>query len=159
MRACSCLCVYVSSEMCEIDATACSTSLTEESSGMEMDHMVTVTMVPDALALKKGIGWVWLRTDLPPQGWDGLHCTIFSLFVDCVVHCLLIVYLSVDLFARSSCLFLIALPVVFTLFLFFLSLFVLVLVHCCLFGYFPLWAVFNHFYSKNWTHSACELHY
>lgn len=53
-------CVYGSSEMCtwpcEIDATACSTSPTEESSGMEMDHMVTVTMVPDALALKKGIG-------------------------------------------------------------------------------------------------------
>lgn len=49
-----------SSEMytwsCDIDATACSTSLTEESSGMEMDHMLTVTMVPDALALKKGIG-------------------------------------------------------------------------------------------------------
>ena len=40
----------------EIDAAACSASLTEESSGLEMDYMVTVTMVPDALALKKGIG-------------------------------------------------------------------------------------------------------
>ena len=43
-------------QSCEIDATACSTSLTEESSGMEMDHMLTVTVVPDALALEKGIG-------------------------------------------------------------------------------------------------------
>lgn len=42
---------------CEIDATACSASLTEDSSGMEMDHMLTVSMVPDALALEKGIGW------------------------------------------------------------------------------------------------------
>lgn len=41
---------------CEIDATACSASLTEDSSGMEMDHMLTVSMVPDALALEKGIG-------------------------------------------------------------------------------------------------------
>lgn len=50
--------VYLPVQKCvhEIDATACSTSLTEESSGMEMDHMVTVTMVPDALALEKGIG-------------------------------------------------------------------------------------------------------
>lgn len=53
-------CVYAILEMmtfeCEIDATVCSTSLTEESSGMEMDLMVTVSMVPDALALKEGIG-------------------------------------------------------------------------------------------------------
>lgn len=55
MRGCTCLHVYATWS-CEIDATACSTSLTEESSGMEMDHMVTVTMVPDALALEKGIG-------------------------------------------------------------------------------------------------------
>lgn len=48
--------VFMCTWSCEIDATACSTSLTEESSGMEMDHMVTVTMVPDALALEKGIG-------------------------------------------------------------------------------------------------------
>lgn len=59
---CGCLGVHVyvylpvQKCICEIDATACSTSLTEESSGMEMDHMVTVTMVPDALALEKGIG-------------------------------------------------------------------------------------------------------
>lgn len=51
--------MYVSAEKClpsESDARACSASLTEESSGMEMDHMVTVNMVPDALALEKGIG-------------------------------------------------------------------------------------------------------
>lgn len=81
-----------------------------------MDHMVTVTMVPDALALEKGIGWVWLQTDLPPLGWDGLNCTICSLFVNCVLHCLLIVCLSVS---GSLCkLFLFALPVVLALFLF-----------------------------------------
>lgn len=38
------------------DATVCSTSLTEESSGMETDPMVTATMVPGALALMEGIG-------------------------------------------------------------------------------------------------------
>lgn len=46
---------------------------------MDMDHMVTVTMVPDALALKTGIGWVWLRTDLPAAtGLDALkpHCIL-----------------------------------------------------------------------------------
>ncbi|KAF3849943.1 hypothetical protein F7725_019662 [Dissostichus mawsoni] len=32
---------------------ACSTFLTEESSGMELDHRVTVTMAPDAVALEK----------------------------------------------------------------------------------------------------------
>ncbi|KAI3364259.1 hypothetical protein L3Q82_011064, partial [Scortum barcoo] len=36
----------------------------EESSGMEMDHMVTVTMVPDALALKKDE--IFVQTTLPP---------------------------------------------------------------------------------------------
>lgn len=41
---------------CEIDAAACSTSLTEESSGMEMDPMLTEAMMPDALGLEKGIG-------------------------------------------------------------------------------------------------------
>lgn len=41
---------------CEINAAVCSASLTEDSSGMEMDFMLTVSMVPDALALEKGIG-------------------------------------------------------------------------------------------------------
>ncbi|XP_070705231.1 fibronectin type III domain-containing protein 1 [Pempheris klunzingeri] len=36
----------------------------EESSGMEMDHMFTVTMVPDALALKKD--QLFVQTTLPP---------------------------------------------------------------------------------------------
>lgn len=100
---------------CEIDATACSASLTEESSGMEMDHMVT-----DALALKKGIRWVWLRTDLPPLGWGGLNCTICLLFVDCVPQCLFTVCLSISgsVCYSFSCLFLSTLPVVCTLFLF-----------------------------------------
>lgn len=40
----------------EIDATACPASLTEESSGMEMDYMVAGTMLPDALAVQEGIG-------------------------------------------------------------------------------------------------------
>lgn len=43
-------------QSCDIDAIACSTSLTEDSSGMEMDFMLTMTRVPDALVLKKGIG-------------------------------------------------------------------------------------------------------
>lgn len=38
------------------DATVCSTFLTEESSGMETDPMVSATMVPDALVLMEGIG-------------------------------------------------------------------------------------------------------
>lgn len=68
---------------CEIDAAACSASLTEDSSGMEMDFMLTVSMVPDALALEKGIGWVWLWTSLSPWGWNRLNCAARSLFVDC----------------------------------------------------------------------------
>ena len=87
--------VCVRSEMCtwSCDATACSTFLTEESSGMEMDHMVTLTMVPDALALEKGIGWVWLPTDLPPLGRGFLNCTICTLCDDHVPHCLFIALL------------------------------------------------------------------
>ena len=34
----------------------CSTSLTDESSGVETDPMVTATMVPGALALIEGTG-------------------------------------------------------------------------------------------------------
>lgn len=53
-------CVCARSKMCtllcETDATACRTSLTEESSGMEVDYMVTGAVVPDALAVKEGIG-------------------------------------------------------------------------------------------------------
>ena len=53
-------CVYAILDMmtfeCEIDATVCSTSLTEESSGMGMDLMVSVPMMPDTLALEEGIG-------------------------------------------------------------------------------------------------------
>lgn len=101
-------------ESCEIDAVACSTSLTEDSSGMEMDFMVTVTMVPDALALKKGIGWVWLRTFIPPLGWDRLKCTVCSLFDDhYTALCLLSVYFSVHLFACFLSLF-ISWPVFFS---------------------------------------------
>lgn len=36
---------------------------------MEMDHMVTVTMLPDALALA-GIGCVWLKATY--QHWAGV---------------------------------------------------------------------------------------
>lgn len=51
-----CTCIQSVNQLYETDATACSTSLAEESSGLEMDYMVTVTMMPDALALNKGIG-------------------------------------------------------------------------------------------------------
>lgn len=81
-------------QSCDIDAIACSTSLTEDSSGMEMDFMLTMTRVPDALVLKKGIGWVWLRTIIAPLGWDQLNCTVCSLFVVCYaalfVYCLFV---------------------------------------------------------------------
>lgn len=38
------------------DAIVSSTSLTDESSGVEMDPMVTATIVPGALTLIEGIG-------------------------------------------------------------------------------------------------------
>lgn len=50
MWMCGCLCLFICIWSFEIDTTACFTSLTEESSGMETDHM------PDALGLEKGIG-------------------------------------------------------------------------------------------------------
>lgn len=74
-----------------------------------MDHMVTLTMVPDALVLEKGIGWVWLQ--MSTLGWDGLHCT-FCTFVCCLQHCQLI------MFASSSCLLLHPLNLFFALYLF-----------------------------------------
>lgn len=137
---------------CEIDAAAHSTSLTEESSGMEMDHMVS--LVPDALALEKGTGWVWLRPDLPPLGWNGPTCTGRLLFVDCSLH----VYLSVEVFASSSCVFLFALPVVFPLFLSLICLawswFMAGVLDIFQSGLFLITSI-----SENWTSTACELHY
>lgn len=62
--------------------------------------------------------WLSLASDRPTSvglGWTKLHSML--LIVDCVLHCLSFC-LSVDIFASSSSLFLFALPVICTLFLF-----------------------------------------
>lgn len=102
--------------------------------------------------------WLSLASDRPTAtglGWTQLHYMLFvcqlcaALFVNCLFIC--------------QWIFLQALPVCFACGPCFVSLLIClfgsVLVHCWVLGNFPLWAVFNNFYSKNGAHSARELHY
>lgn len=93
-----------------------------------------------------------LALDRSKLGWDGLNCTVCSLFVDWSLY----VCLLVDVFASFS-----SLHCLWSSLCCFLSLICLAW-SCFIAGvldFFQAGLFLITFIPENWTHSACELHY
>lgn len=106
---------------------------------MEMDHLITVNMLPDAFALKKGIGWVWLS---PAVGLDHCWTSLLSVIA-------MFAFQSVSWYFSFLLLLSLVLPRLLSLTFFLFLSFCLAQFRFIarFFGYFPLWPVSNYFYS------------